>query len=136
MVDHKKVEIYDPFLDETVGIDEGIAPLIKALWDLDIRTVNSCQENRPGIIWIEFQSSYDLEEFLLVAIPNREGLLHKSLLYDWDIIASVEDIAYTIIDGEVFHHDPPEYCVGVSVRFPADQYEAILKNVCYRHSRQ
>src|SRR5690242_20210074 len=35
-------------------IDEDLVPLILSLWQYGIRTVASCQENRPGIAWVEF----------------------------------------------------------------------------------
>lgn len=48
----------------SANIDLKIAPLVKLLWELDIDTCNSCEENRPGVIWIEFFSSYDAEKFV------------------------------------------------------------------------
>lgn len=62
MTTHKQTTV-------TVGnmkadIDEGIAPLIEQIWKADIYTVNSCEENRPDIIWIEFLTPDDASWFL------------------------------------------------------------------------
>src|SRR5262249_6077338 len=40
-------------------VDEELAPLILALWKKGIVTCNSCQENRPGIAWVEFLTARD-----------------------------------------------------------------------------
>src|SRR5262245_12701217 len=58
-------------------VDEGLAPLILALWRAGIDTVNSCQENRPGVVWVEFASTFDAERFLsLVACYPIEVFAH------------------------------------------------------------
>ena len=129
MDEHRQVGCYDPWEYETVMIDRGIAPLIRAIWDLEIRTVNSCQENQPGIMWIEFVSSYDFEKFLKAAIPERDGELWESAHICWDLTASVTDTSCEIVNDTVIYNDPPEFAVYVSARFPAEQYKLILKNV-------
>jgi hypothetical protein len=44
---------------ESVEVDEELAPLILALSQLGIETLNSCQENKPGIAWVEFATTAD-----------------------------------------------------------------------------
>src|SRR6516162_2405054 len=51
----------------TVPIDEEIAPLIASLNRRRMLTLQSCQEGWPGLAYIEFASSFDVEEFLDVA---------------------------------------------------------------------
>ena len=55
-------------------MDEEIAPLILALWKADIYTVNSCQENMPGIAWVEFLTADDAAEFLNLVAEYEEGI--------------------------------------------------------------
>ena len=55
--EHPTVEL------EGVAIDVEIAPLIELLWDLNIDTMNSCQNNH-GRVWLEFASPPDAEMFL------------------------------------------------------------------------
>ncbi|VBB18889.1 hypothetical protein YASMINEVIRUS_1421 [Yasminevirus sp. GU-2018] len=62
---HRTVDVFNPFYQQNVKIDKKIAPLIKAMWDLKIRTLNSCEDNVPaGYVWIEFETSEDVRMFL------------------------------------------------------------------------
>src|SRR5688500_168585 len=45
-------------------VDEGIAPLVLACWQKGIDTVMSCQDDRPGVVWVMFPSSDDAKRFL------------------------------------------------------------------------
>jgi hypothetical protein len=126
---HKQVKCFNPWKYKNVLIDEEIAPLIQAIWDLDVQTINSCQEYHPGIMWIEFKTSNEFEKFLNFAIPNRDGDLWESAHIKWDLTASVSDVSFDIVDDQVNYRDPPEYEVYVSARFPVKQYKEILKNV-------
>jgi hypothetical protein len=138
MVEHRQIICYNPHQDTTVLIDEKIAPLMKAIWDLGIQTENSCQENEPGLIWIEFFTSRDLEIFLRAAIPVRNIGFHESVLIQnsWKISAAVEDIAYRIIDDEIKHFNPPDYHVSLSLRFPIEDYEQVLANLLSAYKRK
>jgi hypothetical protein len=65
--EHKQVRVRCN--GQSGNIDEELAPLIRALWKAGIYTTNSCQENQPGIAWIEFSSFDDAKKFLdLVAV--------------------------------------------------------------------
>jgi hypothetical protein len=64
MREHKQIEILDPTSGCLIEVDEGLATLLKAIWNLRISTCNSCQENKPGIAWIEFPRCEDAEAFL------------------------------------------------------------------------
>src|SRR5262245_30555937 len=74
-------------------VDEELAPLLLALWKAGIDTCNSCQENRPGVVWIEFPTSLDAQAFLnLVAqYPSEDeaGTLYGRIMWyagdqDWE----------------------------------------------------
>lgn len=62
MINHPQVKL-QCFGIET-EVDEGLAELLQLIWKLQIATINSCQENQPGIAWIEFQSADDASLFL------------------------------------------------------------------------
>jgi hypothetical protein len=47
MSGHAHTGLHDPFTGHTVGIDNGLIPIIEALWALDIETASSC-EGHPG----------------------------------------------------------------------------------------
>ena len=69
--EHKQVEISHNGV--TTKVDEGLAPLLLAIWEKGIDTCLSCQENFPGIAWIMFTTAFDAERFLnLVFVYNRK----------------------------------------------------------------
>ena len=74
MTEHKQTAIHDPASDTMIEVDERIAPLLEAIWDCGIITCNSCQENKPGIIWIEFLAAEDAEAFLTRIISGLDPL--------------------------------------------------------------
>ena len=82
MADHRQVEVYNPVYDHMTEIDEGIVDLIQLLWNLGLETINSCQENTPGIMWISLPSDA-AERFLTVMASRREEELEdpSSSLY-------------------------------------------------------
>ena len=127
MKEHRQVEVYNPFYDEAIEVDEGIAPLLIALWERGIQTTLSCQENQPGIIWIEFAGSREVEAFLQLAIPNRRSGMYIDANPDgkWEYSVNVADHSSK---GEL------NFWCAVSVRFPSSQYEKILSNVLQSES--
>ncbi|AYV80921.1 MAG: hypothetical protein Harvfovirus10_19 [Harvfovirus sp.] len=53
------------FFGYEVEIDRNISQLIQELWNADILTTNSCEDNVPkGYVWIEFESPRALEKFM------------------------------------------------------------------------
>jgi hypothetical protein len=68
--DHSQTTVFYPGEQDFIEVDEGIALLLQSLWDAKIRTCNSCQENEPGIIWIEFYSMGDVERLLTIIIRS------------------------------------------------------------------
>lgn len=62
MAHHKQVRLVGPGID--FEVDEGIAPLIAALWQRGYKTTGSC-EHQPGTdaAWISFESEEDAEAF-------------------------------------------------------------------------
>ncbi len=62
MTEHKQVVV--EWQGRKAEVDEGLAPLILALWQRGIETVMSCQENRPRVVWVMFRSPLDIKRFL------------------------------------------------------------------------
>lgn len=135
--EHKQVKVMHPKYGP-IEVDEGIAELLKCLWQLNIATSNSCQENQNGIMWIDFDSSRDVEIFLnslFYNIENRKGklkMLHENVIgveNYWNYSVCLMDM------NEDFENDcavttwPVNYDVSISLRFPITDYKLILKTI-------
>lgn len=141
-IEHEQVTVQVG--DREADIDKAIAPLIEELWKADIDTVMSCQENEPGIIWIEFAETYDAERFLNIVGHVEEGI---DTLYNrismtwfddnsemsapyWDYSISVDDCAQDN-DGETveWDEDAPRFHLSPSIRFPQSDYDVVLRRM-------
>lgn len=141
MIEHKQIAIYDPSSNLAIEVDEGIATLLKAIWDFGIKTCNSCQENKPGTIWIEFISTEDVEAFLTrvmlgldpVNSPDADDWLYSRIMGangGWQYTAHPHD-AREYIDEEkgTVELNASEHCgiaLSISIRFPVGDYERLL----------
>jgi len=137
---HKQTAILDPESNMMIEVDEGIAPLLEAIWNCGIITCNSCQENRPGIIWIEFLAAEDAEAFLTRVVSgldpiNRPGA--GNWLYSritggeggWQYAAHPhDDREYIDEEGgsiELNALKPCKIALSISVRIPMADYERL-----------
>ncbi len=77
LFDHDQTKVFFPGYEELIDVDVGIAPLLIAIWDAGIMTCNSCEENEPGIMWIEFYSMKDVERFLIIQIRTLGDRIQK-----------------------------------------------------------
>ena len=68
--DHNQTTVYCQGDQDFIQVDEGIAPLLLTLWDAKIKTCNSCEENEPGLAWIEFYSMKEVERLLTILIKS------------------------------------------------------------------
>jgi hypothetical protein len=115
-------------------IDEMLAPLIKRLWQNGILTCNSCQENRPGIAWIQFASPFDAMNFLNVVatLPSKKDFKNyrfRGIMYDrmtcegqfgeWEYKCHVRN--------EREHEGQADFNFAISVRFPLTDLPAIMR---------
>jgi hypothetical protein len=144
MVDHQQMAILDPTSNQIVEVDEGIAPPLKAIWDLGIEACNSCQENKPGLIWIEFIQSEDAEAFLTRVIsgldpvnsPETNNWLYSRITGQndgWQYSAHPHDFRENIdeMNGTV-ELNASATCgiiLSISIRFPVEDYERLLELV-------
>lgn len=144
MIEHKQVKILDPTSGYLTEVDEGLATLLKAIWNLGISTCNSCQENKPGIAWIEFLQSKDAEAFLTRIIscldptnsPEADVRLHSRIMGQiggWQYNAHPHDIReYMNAENglvELNASEPCEIAISISIRFPVGDLERLL-NLC------
>lgn len=153
--EHKQVKV--EWNGMTADVDEGIAPLILALWRAGINTFNSCQENSPGVAWVEFVSAQDACEFLnLVAVYPSEDELRivndRTYVGDvpfwetlyWRATSPGESGAWTydvhpmnygveedVINDEVVSTKvgPSDFDFSVSIRFPTTDMALILERL-------
>jgi hypothetical protein len=124
-----------------VKVDEGIAPLLKAIWGSGIITCNSCQENKPGIVWIEFLAAGDAEAFLIRVLsgldpinsPGADNWLYSRIMganCGWQYTAHPHDVREYIDEKKgTMELNASESCgieLSISVRFPVGDYERLL----------
>lgn len=111
-------------------IDIKIAPLIKALWEMGIDTFNSCQDNQPGVIWIEFSTAKDLTRFLTMVISKIPvDDLYCRIFDSWQYSVLLDD-SREYYDSEVrdIRFDETGECeisMSISLRFPISDYELV-----------
>jgi hypothetical protein len=74
--EHRQTRVLHPS-GRQIAVDAGLAPLLAALWSEGIETANSCEEEGPGVIWIEFETASGLSRFLKIVArsldPRDEG---------------------------------------------------------------
>lgn len=146
MFDHKQISVFYPAYRETIEVDVGIAPLLLVLWDAEILTCNSCEENKPGIIWIEFYSPTDAEKLLLLIIKALGKQIHSHPeANDWFCYRILGQKGNTLKPWRYDAH-PNVYPMGcnqkkiyskdlaackvelsVSLRFPKEDYMIVLE---------
>lgn len=74
MTHHPQVDV------NGVLVDEGMAPLLCAMWARGIKTCLSCQENKPGIAWIAFLTPQDVRKFHDTALEKASPDLTSAIL--------------------------------------------------------
>jgi len=140
LTEHRQIAILDPASDLMIYVDEGIAPLLEAIWSWGIMTRNSCQENKPGVMWIEFLAAEDAEAFLMRAASGLDPI-NSPEADDWlysRIMGSMGGWQYT-----AHPHDAREYidqesgtlelnaslscrfALSISIRFPVSDYQRL-----------
>lgn len=63
-------------------VDLLIAPLILRLWKHGIKTCQSCAENEPGVVWIQFPEYEDAKRFFdAVSLHASDLVWSKDFVY-------------------------------------------------------
>jgi hypothetical protein len=150
MFDHKQTSVFYPAYRRTIEVDVGIAPLLFILWDAEILTCNSCEENAPGIIWIEFYSASDTEKLLLSIIKALGEKIHShpeandwfcyrilgqdgNRLKPWIYDAHPNVYPMKFNQKNIYSKDLAACKVefSVSLRFPKEDYTIVLELLQY-----
>jgi hypothetical protein len=114
MIEHETTLV--KWKDMSADIDCKIAPLILNLWKLGFYTTNSCEENQPGIIWIEFINVAQGKVFLnLIARASKNLYENITGFWDhednWQYDVNVDDWRFDV-------SSQPKIDFLLSVRFP------------------
>jgi len=131
---HETILLYNPYLSEYIEVDKEISKLINLLWKLDIVTLNSCQEIRTGIMWIQFPFYYgEVFIHILCSELNHHEPLLKRILREspdnaWEYNLSIRDhSAMDYNDKKSTFNKKPAVSFNLSVFFPKEDYSIVLK---------
>jgi transcriptional regulator with XRE-family HTH domain len=139
---HKQVPVQVGRLQAEV--DEGIAPLIEAIWRAGIETVMSCQQNTRGCVWLCFPHACEAEKFLNLVARYEDGedelywrinpeWDNRGPLPRWEYSVNIEDLALVNVgDEDVIEYaydPPPAFLFSVSVRFPPQDLPVVLQRL-------
>ena len=134
-------------------VDRGIAPLIEEIWKAGIFTLLSCEENRPGIMWIEFASAIEAEAFLNIVARYEEDIdsLYNRIRQGWSHIDgeiqgaweyAINPLDYSveqrILDDDSIEEScsgPSEFIFSMGIRFPKEDYPTILQRMKEHNSQ-
>jgi len=140
LTEHKQTAIHDPRSNTMIEVDERIAPLLEAMWSCGIITCNSCQENKPGIIWIEFLAAEDAEAFLAGIVsgfdpinnPGAHNWLYPRIMGlngGWQYTGHPHDVReYIDQESGTVELNPSQACgftLSISIRFPVSDYQIL-----------
>lgn len=125
---HNQVKIHNPFRNELMEVDEGMAELLPLLWANDIKTIMSCQENKPGYAWIMFYELEDIRKFL-VLVSKSQTLLFDRMerksgtkdMWRYEIIPCGEEVLFPITG-----FTGRSYKFLYSVRFPVSDIAELV----------
>ena len=144
MTEHRQVKVYNYCSTEEVEVDEGIADLLQLLWNNEVNTVLSCEDNAGGKIWIEFREE-DYKKLYSQAVPyHRDNCVYGDrnafceaktcLLYYLDVVTDTEFNAGCCSDMgkeefEFYGNLPPFISYYVSMRFPKADKQLFMTHV-------
>ncbi len=124
-------------------IDIGIAPLILEIWKAGIYTGNSCEENRPGWVWIQFLHTSGAEDFMSIFGRYEEGIetfynrirgvwchIDGEIPDKWEYDALPFDLAVVKWEEDGYIREscnvPSQFMFSLSVRFPRSDLPVVL----------
>jgi hypothetical protein len=129
------------YLGYPIEVDEGLKELLPLIWSYGIDTLNSCQENKKGIAWIQFSGTGGFRKFLgLIARYPQEHEIFWETLYgrmmqhgsegDWKydmLLVNSGVIEHLIDDDEIVaeHLGFNFFDCEISVRFPVSDIELL-----------
>ena len=131
MKEHRQINIWNPYYEQEVQIDEEITDLISLLWHkFGFETINSCQNNF-GCVWIEFVFLPDLESFLdtLALHRDEDQDLYDDIMEEWNYGTRPMDFSLVLDEEkeEVYQKGQPRILLPASVRFPRKDLSKVVK---------
>jgi len=122
---HGQVAAHDQSDGQEYLVDADLKVLLERAWELGIGTTNSCQENQPGIAWIEFFRAPDAELFFEILDAQDHQLWLEAQDSDWNFTWNLGDLAEVLDEelDEVFPGDLVEPILHPSMRFPCRHIE-------------
>jgi hypothetical protein len=119
-------------------IDMAIAPLVLEVWRAGLRTVNSCQDNPSGFVWLEFESLGDATRFLDIAVQpagavpdDLHDLYHRAFREGpgafWPLSRRLW--LYKVLPRNTGQPDLVQADFLLSVRFPQTDLPAVLERL-------
>lgn len=114
---HRQIEV------NGIQVDEGLAELLGLAWKRGIKTTNSCQENTPGIAWIEFETTGDAARFLDIVAKYPKDI--ENITKPWETM-------YGRIDGwvdgkDAWQYNAIPYNVGVAQKLVGEEVVSTYK---------
>ncbi|MDA0836118.1 MAG: hypothetical protein O3A29_22835 [Planctomycetota bacterium] len=110
--------------------------------------MNSCQENRPGIAWIQFFDVLDATEFLNIVAGEYDGnfqSLYNRIrqaweptdqpvqgIWEFDLRPTDLSVRQSKVDENTLDEEadgPPDFLFHVSVRFPQTDIPILLRRM-------
>lgn len=145
---HRQVKVFCPIIENTIEVDEGIAPLLLGLWEQDIFSLPSCTNFNGDRVWLNFDSSREIEIFLLWIVcfaklndtapanirerilgylENQDGSTDEQ---NWKYIADSTDLNEGADGGgDVAGILPFNIAVSIDVGFPRSDYPFVLQAI-------
>lgn len=123
---HQEVKVQHP--DGTVlSVDEGVADLLTAMWEVGIRTVNSCQAHVDDLVYVVLADMDDLGRLLHKV---KLGQLAVNIMND-DVGAPdsspEEDWRWRYRLRPVDPNGPGPWAYIVSVEFPPSHIREVIR---------
>jgi hypothetical protein len=129
------------------AIDEAIVPLIQAMWEAGIKTYQSCQDMPSGYVWIQFESSHDVEKFLniIAKYETVSASLYTRMQHgynswpvpqvgQWQYVVVADDLWADEVDakngdGQETYDCEPEFMLLIGVHFPQTDLPEVLRRL-------
>jgi hypothetical protein len=117
---HKQVRAKPPD-GPSVWVDEGMKKFLEALWDREIDTVLSCQENRPGVAWVEFAWPDDTIHFLEAAWELADDEMRDRICSEWVVPGLWE------CNADPWHLGSGTFTLSVGLRLPVEDKDRLAE---------
>jgi hypothetical protein len=127
----KKIEVWNPLLNTTVPVDEVLAPLARALFELEFDLVHCSRDTTTGDVTVGFASNWCASNFLSIAVFANSATIDRQLVEavvmgtgGWRCETLVRFIASNPSYQKKGQSLPPLY-INLLVRFPGQYLDHV-----------